>query len=321
MPTINIRGHDVDVDIEAELKQYDWGYRAQWSSNKLIAPSPFRYDRTPSFFVNLDGEYAGTWGDSGYYDEEWASGNFVKLLAFMRQESYEETEEYLIDTYGFINAVDRVTGEVRIKAPKIKQRRQYRPLDESLVTPAVSRYLLKRGIPAEIQALYKTGYGKHRGFTAIPWRRADGALANVKYRATRGKTFFYERGGWPIRQSVWGIDVVTKERTRTAVLCEAEIDAMTWSAAGDGELRGLAAGGVNFTEAQADIIRRSPIKRLILGGDNDKAGRKFNEQAARMLKGHVELMTVNYGDKKDANEAGVEALRRADVKSCCLFRL
>lgn len=308
MANIKIRSQTVDIDIEAELREFDWGYRARWTPTKLIAPSPFRYDQTPSFFVNLDGDYAGTWKDSGAYDSEWESGGFVKLLSFMRNETYEETAEYLLEKYG---AHD--TDELKLRLPKLKlPEGPPKLLPESFVMPAISRYLLRRGIDEETQRLYGVGYGRYKGFMAIPWRLPNGKLGNVKYRATRGKTFFYERNAYPIRRLVWGLDVVNRMNAKRAALCEAEIDAMTWTASS--MAYGIATGGVTFTDEQADLIRRSSIEELILAGDNDKAGRKFNEAVKRSLKGYVRLYEVDYGEKKDANECGVDALKSLNIE-------
>src|SRR5690625_6287102 len=91
MNIITVSGKQVEVDIEGELRRYPW-HKERWTSEKLIACSPFRDDNTPSFFVNLSGEYAGTWGDSGAYEDEYRSGNFVKLLGFLRR-SEEHTSE------------------------------------------------------------------------------------------------------------------------------------------------------------------------------------------------------------------------------------
>ncbi|MEK3887303.1 toprim domain-containing protein [Bacillus sp. FSL K6-3431] len=306
MPNVKIRSHTVDIDVEGELRNYDWT-RPRWNSDKLIAASPFRYDNTPSFYVNLEGKYAGVWGDSGAYNEDYASGGFVKLLAFLRQETYEETESYLLTEYG------RIEPGATLKMPPIKLTlpRKFEALPESTVTPATSQYLLRRGITEEVQAIYGTGYGKQHGFTAIPWRKPNGDLANVKYRATRGKLFFYEKGAHPIRQLVYGIDVIHQLGIRTAAICEAEIDAMSYAVTS--EVYGIAAGGVTFTEAQADIVKRSPIETLLLAGDNDKAGAKFNREVKRLLRGHVRFKDVDYNAYKDANEvlkaSGANGLR------------
>lgn len=305
MANIKIRGQTVDIDVEEELRQFDWGYRARWTSDKLIAASPFRYDKSPSFFVNLDGHYAGTWKDSGAYDSDWESGGFVKLLAFLRNESYEETEDYLIGVYGW-----RPEDVVKLPTVSFSLPKQFKPLSESLIERNISPYLLKRGINSGVQQTVGVGKGRYRNFTAIPWRLPDGRLANVKYRATRGKTFFYEQGGWPIRKLVWGADLVHKLKPPSVVLCEAEIDAMTWWSAGQAA---IAVGGVTFTSEQADIIKRLPVEYLILGGDNDKAGRKFNEIVTDKLWRYMRLKTVDYSPYKDANECGFEKLSRLDT--------
>ena len=47
---------ELDVDIRTELEAFPW-IRPRWDSEKLIAASPFRYDRTPSFFVFCVNQY------------------------------------------------------------------------------------------------------------------------------------------------------------------------------------------------------------------------------------------------------------------------
>ena len=305
MPIITVRGQPLNVDIRSELDAFEW-QSVKLNADKLIAASPFRYDRTPSFFVSLDGEYAGTWGDSGAYDSEWASGNFTKLLSFLRNESYEETEDYLEESYGLGDSTERA----QLIVPPLKERKSFRPLDGNTIEPLTSPYLTKRGISEEVQAQAGVGKSRYKGFVGIPWYLPDGRLANVKYRATRGKTFFYERGGFPIRQLVYNAqNVRTSDKL---IVCEAEIDALSWQTAG---YNAVAVGGVAFNRRQADIIRTLPYTSIILAGDNDKAGNRFNEQAAEMLRGE-RFATVKYGSytEKDANliltTYGVGALRR-----------
>src|SRR5690606_20408598 len=189
MPNVKIRSHTLDIDIEGELRQYDWT-RPRWTSDKLIAASPFRYDQTPSFFVNLEGDYAGCFGDSGAFNEEYASGGFVKLLSFLRQETYEETESYLLAEYGRIEP----GATLKMQPIKLVLPRKFEPLPATTVTPATSQYGARRGTTGDIQATYRPGYGKQHEFTAIPWRKPNGDLANVKDRATRGKLSFYQKG-------------------------------------------------------------------------------------------------------------------------------
>jgi Toprim-like len=309
LPKINVKGRMIDVDIRAELERFSW-QRARWTNDKLIAASPFRYDRTPSFFVNLDGEYAGTWGDSGAYDSEWRSGNFVKLLAFLRNETEDETAEYLLETYaatygfgGFENLTLRI--------PRLTIERKREALDGGILTGFAEdyTYLKGRGISESVQRQLGVRYDAERQAAVIPWFMPDGRLANIKYRLTRGKAFWYEKGALPIRDLVYGLDL----RSNVAVLTEAEIDAMSWRQIG---VMGLATGGVSFTAAKCDLILRSAIERLYIATDNDKAGRKLRDEVIRSLRGKIELLNVEFERGfKDSNEvlvrAGESALREA----------
>lgn len=294
MPEIRIRGQTVDVDIISELEAFEWE-KPRWTASKLQAASPFRLDRKPSFFVNLDGDYAGTWADSGAVDEYFASGNFVKLIALLRNISYEEAEDYLLEKYGTYEE----RRMLKLRIPKLKLRKVYHPLPDDIIQPAVSPYLRSRGIPDDVQRRVGVGKGKYVGFTAIPWRRPDGRIMNVMYRSTRGKKFFYEPEACPISKLVWGIDLIYEDNAREVVVCEAPIDAMSWMAAG---VHAIAVGGATISKEQADIIRRSPITSIILGGDNDGSGRKLNEQVRRKLGRMYRYKDINFGKYKDAND-------------------
>jgi hypothetical protein len=296
MPLIRIRGQDIEVEIRAELEQFSWS-RPRWTSDKLIAASPFRYDKSPSFFINLDGRYAGTWADSGAYDPEWASGNFIKLLAFLRNETYEETEEYLISSYwAGSHKMDTIT--LKLPTLKLDESPNYIPSEQLLNFSDDYSYLKSRGINEEIQRFAAIKYDRYNQAIVIPWFDANKRLSNIKYRTIKGKTFWYERGAIPVRQLVYGIETI---KGTEAVICEAEIDALSWRQIG---VQAIAVGGANFTVEQADIIKRSCIELLYTGGDNDKTGRKFNEQVINKLQGHLTLKKIIWPDGvKDANEA------------------
>src|SRR5690625_514092 len=130
----------------------------------------------------------------------------------------------------------------------------------------------------------------------------------------RGKSFWYEKGATPIRRLVYGLDTVLKRGIARVVICEAEIDAMTWQSMGT---YAIAVGGVSFTEHQAEKIISSGIREIILGGDNDKAGQRFNEKVRDQLENYVEIKEIDYdtyNGKKDANELGPSGLRNVKIK-------
>jgi DNA primase len=306
----------MDIDIRAELEKYSWS-RPRWSSDKLIAASPFRYDKSPSFFVSLAGEYAGCWGDSGAYDQEWASGNFTKLLSFLRNETYEETEEYLRGEYGWQDASE--DGNIKLIPINLRIQRARQSLSADILAKYTEdySYLKSRGISERVQRQMGVLYNPQQKAAVIPWRLANGGLANIKYRKTYGKTFWYEKGGKPIRELVYGID----RAGPTTIICEAEIDALSWMEAG---YAAVAVGGASFNNWKRDILLRSPIEELIIVTDNDKAGGKLRREIETAMKGHVRVRQAyvcggNASVAKDANEAlvkyGVEALRVAVEKA------
>lgn len=309
MANVKIRGHNVNIDLRDELEQFDW-VRPKWSHDKLIAASPFRYDRTPSFFVTLDGEFAGAWGDSGAYDEDWRSGGFVKLLSYLRNETSEETADFLLHKYADFTEND----DKRIILPYLTKETVQQHLSHDIIQVAISPYLSKRSISTEVQSQARVGKTRYNGFVGLPWHSPDGRLANVKYRATRGKTFFYEKEAVPIRTLVYGADLYVRS-TDDLIVCEAEIDALSWRTAG---YNAVAVGGVAFTDMQASILARLPAKRLLLAGDNDKAGQRFNARIVERMRGQsrpLALVQLASADCKDANEAlckyGTVALREA----------
>lgn len=238
------------------------------------------------------------YGDSGAIDDDHKSGGLAKLLAYLRSETFAEAEDYLLERYGRLYT--DVT-DIRLPTPRLKERRKEVVLPSETVVQAISPYLTKRGISAAIQREYGVGYTANQvGYTALPWHTADGRLANVKYRSTKGKRFFYVKNATQIRQLVYGMNVVNRRKVEIAVICEAEIDAMSWATVG---VYGIATGGSHMTRTQADIIKRSSIRKLLLGGDNDAQGRRFNAEVSRLLKGDVVMYEIDYGNEaKDAND-------------------
>jgi hypothetical protein len=307
MPQIYIDDTPLDIDVAAELAAFTW-HRATWSADKLIAQSPFRPDSTPSFYCYLRDTAtarAGNWGDSGTNER----GGIVKLLAHLRGESEVDTVNYLREAYGsaFPESTDRRT----FKPAQLRPRPETapRPLPECTlngVEPAPVPYLTARGISEDVQRLYNVGATKN-GAVAVPLRLPNGKLANVKYRAVYGKSFWYAQGGISLRNLVFAIDLAYRHNWRDVALVEAEIDAMTLMSAG---VPALATCGANFNEKKAEVLTMSPVRSVVLIRDNDQAGAKWQAECERELSGKVALWEARVpGGSKDVNEyAGVGGL-------------
>ncbi|WNF07436.1 toprim domain-containing protein [Brevibacillus borstelensis] len=298
----------MELDMRSELAVFPWT-RATWTEDKLVAASPFRYDRTPSFYVWLRDNpvanaRAGYWQDYGASDPEYQRGGPVKLLAFLRNETEEETREYLRWRYGYGGEVtadpDELTLDLSVTLRPPAE--PYRPLDVRILDEyAVPHsYLSSRGISEDVQRMFRTGYSPRQRAVTIPWFNADGTLGNVKYRRVDEKTFWYVKGGRPIREMVYGLHIVYERGIRRVALVEAEIDAMYLWTAG---VPAVAVGGSAFSEEKAELLRKSPIEELRVATDNDEAGAKLKAQVFEKMAGYCELYDVEIPKEyKDVNE-------------------
>lgn len=326
LSTIEVGKHRIQLNIEEDLQEYSWE-GAKWTSDKLIASSPFRKDSSPSFYVGLKGEYAGVWGDSGAIDDNMASGNYVKLIALLNNIDYIDAAEMLIEKYGVIYekeeneegtyynlgvpSVDKLNEEVKLDDSTdsedfLKSKEQF--------VESVSPYLSNvRGLSDMAQKMYGVGYDRNiKGFSAMAWRDPDGEVRNIKYRSTKGKMFFYAKGGKPVKDMVYGIHLTNGRKLDEVIICEAEIDAMSWNTAG---YVALALGGSSISRTQLGIITAyCQTGKLLLAGDNDEQGQLFNERVKHYLVGLYDIRTIDYPqDVKDANDVlikyGVNGIR------------
>lgn len=319
MTIINVRNKQVDVDIEAELREYSWD-RDRWTSDKLIACSPFRHDSNPSFFVSLE---TGGWGDSGSVGD-YASGNLFDLLAYLRGTDTLEVCDYLIDKYGALYDITDDSNGIKIKPPSLrKQDGGIKEIDGEHVVQATSPYMIRRGISAEVQRQFGVGYGEgHKGFTALPWYTAGGRLANIKYRSTGTKRFFYESNATAVSTLVYGLDVA--RGYDEVVIVEGEVDALSWWVAG---IPAVAIGGAHISNEQIQAILREGFLTIYAAGDNDKQGDKLNGMIEKAFRGKAEIRGIDYGKEKDANDVllnrGVQGLLDAfiDAEEVMVLRL
>lgn len=308
MSVLEVRGRSIYVDIAEELSEFDW-INAKWTDDKLIASSPFRDDRSPSFWCNITGEYAGVFGDSSAEDDYYRSGTLPKLLAFLRDESQIETEEYLLQKYDY----DYTSDEIELIKPSAIDVEQTTGVicRDKYDKPLDSEYLPSRGIHKkiiELQGVFDNGDS-----VGIPWSDMSGDVCAIKYRHKRSKYFWYEEGGTPLSRLVYGLDVVVERGIKRAFIVEAEVDALTIQSAG---VYAIAIGGARFNDMQAQQIISSGLEEVILCGDNDAQGRKFNELVADRLRGYVDLKEVSYNSFKgckDVNELGIIGIRELRI--------
>lgn len=275
---MKIRNVEVPVDIQAELEPHLNHFRNyRIRGDKLQACSPFRYENHPSFAVNLEN---GTWIDSGASTDSYHKGNFISLLAYLRQEEYLDTEEYLLRAYNvMLEEVDQLKLSMNLVCEPIAEVTH----DWFKDYPHLQfrhPYLARRGVTPEVQRLFCIGYDKEHEAIAMPWFNSDKRVINVKYRSVRYKQFFYEQDGQLTRNYVYGLPQCKALGYKDVAIVESEIDCMyLWS----NEIPSVAMGHAGINKNQIQLLLNAGIETVIFASDNDEAGERFRVEMRKKL--------------------------------------
>lgn len=272
------------IDIPEYLNRYDVWERARWTDERLICSSPFRDDSSPSFYVNFNNDFAGTWGDSGSGD----TGNFIKLVAQLDSIEYEEALEKLRDEFE-LQPYDTPQISVGVTATQSRDSFRKVPWNKSL-------YLLSRGISEATQEAYETSEGD--SFIRLPYIDGTGTWRAVKYRNTYSKDFYYDDGNNHIKDLVFGHRVIYKENPTSLVICEAEIDAMT---AYEGGFVGISLGSANLSDTQIRLIQKFGVENILIASDNDLKGNMVAEDIRKAFTKTHNVYQVVLPDGEDLN--------------------
>lgn len=280
-----------ELELEPYLDQFD---RIKRTENKIISCSPFRYEKTPSFAVNLE---TGVWIDSGAVGTEHYKGNFITLLAFLREETYEDALLYLREIYGKpLKEIDSLQLEVDLSTKEEK------PLDPAILDQYNYRhaYLSGRGITEKCQQVFKVGYDRDAKAVSIPHFDMKGNLVNVKFRSVNTKRFKYLPNGLRVKKHIYALDKIYKYGYTEAYVVESEIDALyLWSYG----YPAVALSGASLTKRQKELFIISPLNSLIIATDNDRAGHKCAEAIFKELGGVMKLRRLSFPESvNDINE-------------------
>lgn len=310
--SITVGTEILSVDIIAELESYmDQFDSAVVKEDKLLSCSPFREDRKPSFAVNLDN---GLWIDSGGIGD-YHKGNFIKLLAFFRKESTENTEQYLLEMYSVKNIA---TNSLKLD---IK-------LNDSQVLPVIinneqlqqyayrSPYLSGRGISEYIQRKFRVGYCKETQAVVMPHTDRDGNVVNLKFRSVTHKKFWYGNGQ-PVKNHLYGLYQCLQENPEYVMIVESEIDCMLLWEHG---IPAVALGTAYMSARQYKLLLSSGIPEFIIATDNDAAGKACKQQMITAFQGKRTVKEVVFPDDtvKDIGDMSSEQLQSLKVREIAL---
>lgn len=292
---MRIRGVEVPVSIWSELEPYlDHFKDYRVRGDKLQACSPFRYERHPSFAVNLEN---GTWVDSGSPTDLYHKGNLISLLAYLRQEEYQDTEEYLLQAYHvMMEEVDRLQLKMNL-AQEVPSTFNWKDMKHLHYRHP---YLARRGISKEVQHLFLVGYDKEHEVIALPWISTKKEIINIKYRSIRYKQFFYEQGGQLTKNYVYGLAQCIHKGYKDVVIVESEIDCMyLWS----NGIPSVAMGHAGINKTQINLLANAGVETVTIASDNDQAGYRFRESMEKNLPRYFTVMSLDFPMcYKDVNE-------------------
>ena len=293
---MRVNDQQLSIDVYVELEPYlDRFPQYVLRDEKLQACSPFREERHPSFAVNLEN---GSWIDSGAVGD-FRKGNFISLLAFLREESYEDTCDYLINIYSPLKADE---NDLHLNMNFLTANTSAAPLkvftaDELKPYAFRSTYLQQRGISEEVQRDFRVGYDPKRSAVAMCWCNQAGDVVNIKFRRVADKHFWYA-GGQRIKEHLYGIHVYNRNTNSAVAITESEIDCMRLWTVG---IPALALGSANTSKEQGLLLRNCGATEFIIATDNDAAGKQCGKKLEALLVGTFKVSHFNF-PRKDAKD-------------------
>lgn len=254
-------------------------------NDNIMTTCPFHkggQERKPSFGISkIDGSchcfacgWAGSltqmisqvfgYDDDGAYGEKWLSRNFVSLSVETRKP---------IDL-----PLSRKVSRRRIVIPAFTEAElaKYR---------YIHPYMYERGLTDELIEAFDIGFDADTDSITFPCFRADGSPAFIARRSVKTKFFNYPRD---VEKPVYAAERFFREpeKYERAVVCESVFNCLTcWKF----DIPAVALLGTGAHE-QYEILRKLPVRKLILGLDPDEAGYKGAERIRKNV-GTSKLIT------------------------------
>lgn len=265
-------------------------------NNNIMVNCPFHkggQERRPSFGIStvdgtchcftcgwvgsIDEMISGVFGyqDDGSYGRRWLSRNFASVAVEMRK-------------------------PLMIKTRRPTTRRSVLPVtftEEELDSYRyIHPYMYQRGLTDELIDKFDIGYDQKTNCITFPCYYEDGSPAFIARRSVVTKFFNYPSD---VKKPVYAANLFFGvEKYSYAVVCESIFNALTcWK-------YGLPAVALLGTGAatQYDILRRLPVRKLILGLDPDEAGQKGADRIRQHLKGRKIITQFDIPEGKDIND-------------------
>lgn len=245
-----------------------------------------------SLKVHLSGEHAGHWMDWANQDDK---GDLLDLWSKVQDIPLPEAIKQAKDYLGIQDGMSLVT-EKKYEKPKPDTTKPVHAEGK-----AMQFLTVKRGLKKEIVERYKVAGVPESHAIAFPCYSPRGELVNRSYRTLpvegKKKEVWQDKGCAP---SMFGWHALPKEAwdTRTVLLCEGQIDCMSWAQWGIAALSIPNGSGATWIEHEWDNL--AAFDHIYLSCDMDGAGGEIAKKIIQRLGVHRCLIVSI--PCKDANE-------------------
>lgn len=235
-----------------------------FGGDRVLARCPFHADEDPSLSADLA---TGLWYCFGC----GAKGNAKTFAKRLR--------------LGDISTPPPTLDRLQSRLASLRRRNAYEaPPEASIATmyPGVEVWRNFRNVTERSVKRWELGYDPMADALLIPVRDPNGVPLGIirRYLAPVGDQPKYRYPtGFPRKTTVFGLHLL---RSRWAVVVEGSLDAVAVDEVG---VPAVATLGARVTAEQADALRRAGVITVVLGFDNDKAGRQAADEAHRTLRG------------------------------------
>lgn len=295
---IKVKEEILNVNIYEEVEQYLTSGSYKISNDEFITTSPFREERKPSFALNLE---TGLWIDWGSTDDN-DKGDFIKLLSYLRNETYEEASEYLLYKYSLINPAAKLSIRGCFKEPTQEDLEIVHDLGKYLKLPLATNYLQSRGVTLPDKFLENNKLAtEDETHVHYLWTDKFEKIIAVKSREKLNKRFTINSNIERLSDYLYGLNTVTKD-TNTIWITESEIDALSIMAYSNELQTAVATGNGNITKTQVDKILATGVSTIVIASDADAKGKQLANKMLRAFEGKVVLYRAELKDCKDVNE-------------------
>ena len=296
---------EFEFDLAAYLDLRGIDYKR--SGKNLMMHCPFHDEKHPSFGINI---YNGKYNCfSGSCKAHGTLPAFIQKIEGLP--SYDSAEAWLRGRYGTNpDEVDKPLNLVFGGEKGQEENIVYIPEETLAQWDYRHPYLETRGIPDIWQRRFRVGFDKYSGAITLPWYDRQGRCVGAKKRSVYSKFFwtYHLSSVGPNKITLFGINHVFRKQSKSVIIVESEIDALyLWS----NGYSAVALGTSHITKAQLKELRNCPIEEVIIGTDNDDAGRAICQELVQKLTWIPNIKILAWGrfqGYKDVNELNREQI-------------